>query len=92
MLRTLFDQWILDWRESRGLFWFESVGTISSLIAAVLISFWPTAIHLGWIFGFWLIGSGSLAISSFIRNTGWPMILMSTYTVLNIIGLYNVLK
>jgi len=91
MLSSVFSQWIADWHDRRTLFWFEMVGTVSSLIAAVLISFWPGLIHLSWVFSFWLIGSIALAVSSFMRQAAWPMLLMITYTVFNIIGLWNIL-
>jgi hypothetical protein len=84
-------RWKSDWNENKLIFWLEAIGTISSLTAAVLISFWPNIINLIWIFSFWLIGSISLAASSCMRQMAWPMILMITYTFLNIIGLYNLL-
>lgn len=91
MLSEVLARWKSDWNENKPLFWLEAIGTVSSLAAAVLISFWPNVINLVWIFSFWLIGSIGLATSSFMRKMAWPMILMITYTVLNIIGLYNLL-
>lgn len=91
MISTLFSQWISDWRDRRSLFWLEMIGTVSSLIAAVLISFWPGIIHLSWVFSFWLVGSISLAISSYMRQAAWPMLLMITYTVFNLVGLWKMI-
>lgn len=91
ILRRVVDQWAHDWRTNKFLFFFELIGTASSILASVLISFWPTAINLVWVFIFWLIGSLLLLITSWIRSTGWPMLLMLTYSVFNIIGLYNLL-
>lgn len=91
ILQRVIDQWKHDWNTNKFLFFFELIGTASSILASVLISFWPTIINLIWVFIFWLIGSILLTITSYIRSTGWPMLLMITYSVFNIIGLYNLL-
>jgi hypothetical protein len=36
-----------------------------------------------------LVGSISLMITSWMRSNAWPMVLMLTYTILNMIGLIN---
>jgi hypothetical protein len=87
----LFDQWKKDWRENRRLFWLEMTGTLSSIVASVLVSFWAGRMDLFWVFLFWLIGSLSLALAAYIRSTAWPMLLMVIYTIFNVIGLYNTL-
>lgn len=71
------------------LFNLELLGVSSSIKAAVLISFFPTAIPLKYVFILWLIGSISLSITSWMRSNAWPMLLMFIYTVLNMIGLIN---
>lgn len=91
MLKGVIKQWRHDWYHEKIIFWFELIGVIGSLAAAVMISFWPGQISMVWIFSLWLVGSSSLAISSFLRRTAWPLLLMSTYTVLNMIGLSNTL-
>lgn len=91
MISNIFDQWKLDWRTNRRLFNLELIGVASSIAAAILISFFPASISLQLVFVFWLIGSISLAITSYMRANAWPMALMITYTVLNVIGLLNTL-
>jgi len=89
LISGLSDQWKKDWNEHRPIFWLEMIGTLSSIAASVLVSIWANRIDLSWVFIFWMIGSISLAISSYMRSTAWPMILMIVYTVFNLIGLYN---
>lgn len=91
MWNRLIDQWVFDWQNNKLLFWLELIGTLSSIGASVLISFWPTIINLVWVFIFWMIGSLSLASAAYIRSIAWPMFLMVTYSVFNLIGLYNTL-
>lgn len=91
MFSNLVHQWKIDWRENKPLFSFELIGVCSSIFAAILISFWPNIIDLTWVFLFWLVGSVSLAISAWMRATAWPMLLMITYTIFNMIGIYNTL-
>ncbi len=91
MLKTLFDQWVNDWKTNKLLFGLELIGTVSSIAAAILISVWPGTINMAWVFLLWMVGSVSLATSAFMRSTAWPMILMITYSIFNIIGLYNTL-
>ena len=89
MFSRISEQWKKDWTENRTIFWFEMIGTLSSITASVLISVWPGSINLFWVFIFWMIGSLSLVASSYMRSTAWPMLLMLVYTVFNLIGLYN---
>lgn len=91
MLQKLTDQWQHDWHNRKVLFFLEVFGTVSSITASVLVSFWPGVISLAWVFLFWLIGSVLLATSAYLRSTAWPMCLMIIYTFLNIIGIYNIL-
>lgn len=91
MFGKIFNQWATDWKINPLLFWLEFVGTISSIMASVLISVWASSINLFWVFVCWMIGSLSLTITAYIRATGWPMLLMIVYTFFNVIGLYNTL-
>ena len=78
-----------DWKNNKGLFICELIGTISSMLAAALFSFFTKSIDLKWIFMFYIIGSIGLMISSYTRNLLWPTCLMIIYTIFNIIGLYH---
>ena len=91
MFDKLIEQWVFDWHNNKLLFWLELIGTVSSITASILISFWPTIINLVWVFVFWMIGSLSLASAAYIRSIAWPMLLMVTYSIFNLIGLYNTL-
>jgi hypothetical protein len=89
MFNQLVEQWVKDWKYQKITFLFELVGTLSSITASVLISLYPNTINLLWIFIFWLIGSVSLMISSYLRRIAWPFLLMAVYTMFNIIGLFK---
>lgn len=91
MISGIFRQWQLDWHTNKLLFNLELLGVASSISAAILISFYPQVISLQIVFILWLIGSISLAVTSYMRSNAWPMALMVTYTVLNIVGLVNTL-
>lgn len=89
MIKKILNQWVMDWKHNPLLFWLELIGTVSSIMASVLISVWAGQINLFYVFVCWMIGSVSLTITAYMRSTGWPMLLMIVYTVFNIIGLYN---
>jgi hypothetical protein len=52
LISRLFDQWKKDWNEHRTIFWFEMIGTLSSIVASVLVSMWPGRVDLFWVFPF----------------------------------------
>lgn len=91
MISRIFEQWKLDWRNNKCLFNLELAGVASSIAAAILISFFPASVPLQLMFVLWLVGSICLAVTSYMRSNAWPMALMLTYTVLNIVGLFNTL-
>lgn len=89
MFQNLITQWQFDWTNRRNLFWLELFGTISSIGASVTISLFHNQVNIFWVFFMWLLGSTSMGICAYLRNIGWPMLIMCIYTVFNIIGLYN---
>ncbi len=89
MFVEIVEQWKSEWSDRRQLFFLEIIGVISSITASVLISIFQGSINLMWVFVCWLIGSVSMGIAAYLRNIGWPMLLMIVYTFFNIIGLYN---
>lgn len=91
MLSNLLNQWKYDWTNRRYLFCLELFGTISSIGASFTISLFQNHVNIGWVFLMWLLGSISMGICAYLRNIGWPMLIMAIYTVFNIIGLYNAL-
>lgn len=89
MFIEIIDQWKSDWSSRRQLFFLEIIGVVSSITASIMISIFQGSINLLWVFVCWLIGSVSMGIAAYLRNIGWPMLLMIVYTFFNIIGLYN---
>lgn len=91
MFSNLIVQWKYDWQNRRILFWLELFGTISSIGASFCISLFQNHINIFWVFLLWLLGSISMGICAYLRNIGWPMLIMSIYTIFNLIGMYKAL-
>lgn len=77
------------WHRDPFLFVLEVVGTVSSMIAATLISLQLASMLT--VFVFWSVGSVSLTISSHKRNNSMMVLLMLFYTALNFMGIWNIL-
>ena len=63
----------------------ETVGTVSSMVASVLVSF--QLVSMPWVFLLWLVGSITLSIASYYRkNLMWTLLSMF-YLCMNLAGL-----
>lgn len=71
----------------RMQFVLELLGTACSMTASMLLA--VTNINIVIIFLVWLVGSTMLAIANHMRKSYWMFVLMSFYTMVNIVGLYN---
>jgi hypothetical protein len=65
----------------------EVVGTVASVIAAIVLSF--NLVGIWAVYWMWCVGSMSLTFTSYRRNNLLLTGLMVFYTILNIIGLWN---
>lgn len=65
----------------------EALGTIASVIAAVVLSF--NLVGVGTVYYMWCVGSLCLTFTSYRRKNSLLTGLMVFYTILNIIGLWN---
>jgi hypothetical protein len=43
------------------------------------------------VFSLYLVGSVLLMYAMYIRKSSWMMVLMTWYSIMNVVGLYNVL-
>lgn len=87
MLQNIISGWVHDWRCHRVQFILEITGTLCSMTASLMLA--ATSINIMIIFSTWLVGSTALAVSNHMRKSYWMFLLMSFYTVINIVGLYN---
>lgn len=76
-----------DWHDQPVTVSLEVVGTVTSMAAAVLLSFELTGLIP--VYVFWMMGSVSLMTSSLQRQNMNLMMLMMFYTIMNMIGLWN---
>jgi len=67
----------------------EILGTVTSMLAAVLLSFQLAG--LIWVYVCWMLGSVCLTMSSYKRRNMNLIMLMTFYTIMNIIGFWNYL-
>lgn len=86
-MKQLWDKLRQDWREHPVTITLEVVGTVTSMLAAVLLSFELTGLIP--VYVFWMMGSMSLMISSVQRKNMNLIMLMLFYTIMNMIGLWN---
>jgi hypothetical protein len=76
-----------DWRDHPVTVSLEVIGTATSMVAAILLSFELTGLIP--VYVFWMMGSVSLMTSSIQRQNMNLMMLMMFYTIMNMIGLWN---
>jgi hypothetical protein len=88
-MRKLIQKLRQDWHDQPVTVSLEVVGTATSMVAAVLLSFELTGLIP--VYVFWMIGSVSLMISSIQRQNMNLMMLMMFYTIMNMIGFWNYL-
>lgn len=86
IFRTIWSNWCHDIKHSPVLFWVEIISTVMNMAASVLMGFMSASPPLLIIFVLWILGSIGMAWASFKRNAAWMLVLMSFYTVMNIVG------
>lgn len=86
-MRKLIHKLRQDWHDQPVTISLEVVGTVTSMLAAVLLSLELTSLFT--VYVFWMMGSVSLMISSIQRQNMNLIMLMMFYTIMNMIGLWN---
>lgn len=88
-IRQFWWVFVQEWRRDPITISFELLGTVTSMLAAVLLSL--QLVSLITVYWIWCLGSISLSISSKRRRNSLLFGLMMFYTVLNVIGIWNLL-
>lgn len=89
MIKEILKNWQHDWHHQPWVFWLEAMGTVSSILASLLISFLTNSAPMLLVFLCWGMGSMSLFFASKLRKNNWMTMLMLFYSVVNAIGFYN---
>lgn len=85
--RDVVNHWKTDWQTNRIMFWFESLGTLLSVVSTTILSIWANVPPMLLCYSLWLFGSGAIMIGAYMRRASWMFLLMAFNTVLNIVGL-----
>jgi len=87
ILQDVVNHWKNDWVNNRRMFWFESVGTLLSILATAIMSFGAAMPPMLLCYSLWFMGSSMIMIGAYMRQASWMFVLMAFNTVLNIVGL-----
>jgi hypothetical protein len=91
IFKKIWNDWRHDIVHNPWLFWVEICSTALNMGASAIFALTSgggnTPLIL--IFIMWIIGSIGMAWASYKRNAAWLLVLMTFYTVMNIVGLSN---
>ena len=85
------DNWKKDFRENKLIFWLELIGTLGCVLAAGSLALLAPHPNLVMTYAFYLVGSSTLSVSSYLRNNGFWVILNLFFMVVDIFGMTRVL-
>lgn len=91
IIQDIIKFWAITWRESPKLFWLETIATTTSIISSIILTYGGSNPTMIVVFPLYLIGSVLFQISAYIRKNSWLFLLMSWYSLMNVIGLINVI-
>jgi len=91
IIKEIVDFWINSYRQSKKLFWVDTVGTVTSVLASLAMAVGSPMPNMLFVFSFYLVGSLCLQYTTFKRGASWLFTLMTWYTLMNLIGLYNLI-
>lgn len=88
IFKKLWKDWRHDIVHNPMLFWVEIVCTAFNMSASTIFALTSSDPNkpLVMIFIMWIIGSVGMVWAAFKRDAAWLLILMSFYTVMNIVG------
>ena len=87
LYRDIVDMWSHTYRTNKLLFWLGAIGTVSSVIASLVLNLTITEPNMWIVMIFFTIGSVSLATTSYIMRDSWMVLLMTWYTFINTVGM-----
>ena len=87
---NILDHWKNDWQNRRSLFWMELFGTFFAVSAALTLSIGLTdKVVLLIVFLSYVISNLLMAITCYIRESSWLMVMVFSFFLINIVGLVN---
>lgn len=91
IFQGVIDHWKHDWENNRVLFFLELLGTIGSITATAILSVYANVPPMLLCYIIWFLGSFLLMIGSYLRGSSWIFTLMFFNTLMNIVGLGNLM-
>ena len=88
----ILDNWKRDFKENKLIFWLELIGTLGCMVAAGLLALTAPKPNLVLVYSAYMVGSSTLATSSYLRNNGFWVVLNMFFFTVDVIGLYNTLS
>jgi hypothetical protein len=71
------------------LFWIGGFGTLTSILASLILNITVNDPNMWVILTLYTMGSISLGITSYIAKDSWMVLLMTWYTFINTVGMYQ---
>jgi hypothetical protein len=84
-LADLGRHFVSEWRSKPITITLETVGVMSSMLAALMISLQLTSMIL--VFLVWMLGSVTMACASYLRHNLMWLLLSVFYLIMNVLGL-----
>lgn len=89
LIRDILQFWTSTWRQSKILFFAEAIGALSGMTAATIMAVGAPDPNLFAAFSLYVLSSVLLMYASFKRQSSWMLCLMTFYTIITSIGIYN---
>lgn len=91
MFKGILDNWKYDFKHNPVIFWLEFIGTLACIIAAGSLAYQAPHPNMIPIYYAYMTGSLTLAISSYMRNNGFWVVLNMFFFCVDIFGMHNAL-
>jgi len=91
VIKDMKGMWCHLWYTDQLRFWLGAIGTIASIIASATLNFTILEPNMWVILTFYTIGSVCLGITSYMIKDSWMILLMSWYTLINTVGVYELI-
>lgn len=88
----IIENWRKDLRENPVIFWVEMFGTLFLMLAGGTLALTAPNPNLLVVYSFYLTGSSSLMVSSYMRSNGFWVFLNLFFWCVDIVGLVNTLR
>jgi len=91
IFKGVVQMWTHTYKTNKLLFWIGAVGTIASVGASLILNLTINDPHMWAVMILFTIGSVSLSITSYMMKDSWMILLMTWYTIINTIGMLNLM-